>query len=49
MIPQEFKHAEIQLYKKSRVHALKNGILIHFLQEIETSAFAGIMVSGLEV
>lgn len=32
MIPQEFKHAEIQLYKKSRAQALENGAFIHFLQ-----------------
>lgn len=49
MIPQEFKHADIQLYKKNRAHALENGVFIHFLQEKETSALAGIMVVWLEV
>lgn len=45
MIPQKFKDAEIQLCQKDRARALKASVIIHFLQEKETSAFAGIMVS----
>lgn len=45
MIPQKFKDAEIQLYKKNRAHALETGVIIQFLQEKEISTFAGIMVS----
>lgn len=45
MIPQKVKGAEIQLYKKNRAHALETGVIAHFLQEKESSTFAGIMVS----
>lgn len=31
-------------YKKSRARALGNGVFVRFLQEKETSTFAGIVV-----
>lgn len=31
MIPQKFKDAEIQLYKKNRAHALETGVIILLL------------------
>lgn len=45
MNPQKFKDAEIQLCRKDRTHALETSVIIHFLQEKETSTFAGIVVS----
>lgn len=36
-------------YKKSRAHALGNGVFVCFLQEKETSTFAGIVVIWVEV
>lgn len=31
-------------YKKSRAHALENGVFVRFLQEKEAPTFAGIVV-----